>query len=73
MVPLAFNTTDSSNNTLVFERAGSVKSTSIPAGNYSAATFPTALQKALHDASTLKDFVMSWDKLTRRLTVSAGL
>ena len=72
MVPLAFNTTDSSNNTLVFERAGSVKSTSIPAGNYSAATFPTALQKALNDASTVKDFVVSWDELTRRLTVSAG-
>lgn len=71
-IPLAFNTTDTSNNTLVFERNGSVKSTSVPNGNYNAATFPAALQTALNNVSTVKDFTVTFDEVTRKLTIAAG-
>ncbi|KAJ3028974.1 hypothetical protein HDV00_009895 [Rhizophlyctis rosea] len=71
-IPLAFNSTDSSNNTIVFERSGSVKSAQVPAGNYNAATYPPALQKAMNDASAVKDYTVTWDEVTRRLTISAG-
>ena len=71
-VTLAYNTTDASNNTIVFERNGSVKSTSIPRGNYTAATFPAALQTAMNNVSTVKDFTVTFDETTRRLTIAAG-
>lgn len=71
-IPLAFNTTDSSNNAVVFDRAGSTKIATIPKGNYTSATFPAALQTAMNDQSTVKDFVVTFDEVTRKLTISAG-
>ncbi|KAJ3024495.1 hypothetical protein HDV00_000911 [Rhizophlyctis rosea] len=71
-IPLAFNTTDSSNNQIVFERNGSVKSATVPSASYTAATFPGALQTALNNVSTVKDFTVTFDENTRALTISAG-
>ena len=72
-MPLAFHTTDASNNTIVFERSGSVKRASVPNSSYNAVTFPPALEKAMNDASTTKDFTVTWDENTRLLTIAAGL
>jgi len=56
----------------VFERAGSTKTATVPKGNYTAATFPAALQSALNDVSAVKDYSVTFDEVTRRLTISAG-
>ena len=69
---MAFNTTDSSNNAVVFERSGSTKTATVSPGNYTAATFPKALQNAMNDVSAMKDYVVSFDEVTRRLTITAG-
>ena len=71
-IPLAFDTTDSSNNKIVFERQGVTKTAVLPNGSYNASSFPTALAAALNAVSTVKDFVVSYDATTRRITTSAG-
>lgn len=71
-IPLAYNTTDSSNNVIVFERSGSTKRASVPPGSYNAATFPAALQAALNDVSTVKDFTVTFNEVTRALVIAAS-
>lgn len=71
-VPLAYPTTDSSNNVVVFERSGSIKNATIPTGSYNAATFPTILQQAMNDVSAVKDYVVSYNETTRSLSITAG-
>ena len=71
-VPLGFNTTDSSNYVVIFERSGSTKTATVSPGNYTAATFPQALQNAMNDMSAVKDYVVSFDEVTRRVTITAS-
>jgi hypothetical protein len=70
-IPLSYSTTDSSNNQLVFERSGSVKTATVPHGNHNAVTFVAALKKALNDAADVKNFDVTYNELTRSLTISA--
>ncbi|KAJ3025684.1 hypothetical protein HDV00_012576 [Rhizophlyctis rosea] len=71
-IPLSYNTTDSSNNSFTFERNGSVKTATLPPGNYTAATFPQALQDVLNAVSTVRDFAVSFDTTSRKMTINAG-
>jgi hypothetical protein len=71
VIPAAYQSTDISNNQVVFFRAGNTRTATIPPGNYTSVTFPTALQTALNEASDIGDFLVSYDHTTRRLTITA--
>lgn len=71
-IPLAYESTDSSNNVVVFSRGGFTKHATIPSASHNSATFPSALQDALNAVADTKDFVVTYDQNTRRLTLSAG-
>lgn len=71
-IPLAFESTDSSNNVVVFSRGGFTKRAVIPPGSYTSGTFPTALQNSLNEVADVKDFAVSYDQNTRKLTITAG-
>jgi hypothetical protein len=70
-IPLAFQSTDSSNNRIAFTRSGAGKAVSIPAGNYNAASFPPALQAAMNSVSNTQDFTVSYDSTANRLTINS--
>ena len=71
-VPLAFNTTDSSNNSIVFSRAGNTKTATVTPGSYNAATMPGAIQTAMNNSSDVKDFVVTFNETSRKITIAAG-
>lgn len=70
-IPLAYQSTDTSNNQIAFTRSGSTKLAQIPAGNYDSVSFPQALQTALNQASTTADFVVSYNSTSNRLTIAS--
>lgn len=72
ILPLAFTSTDASNNAVVFNRNGSTKTAVVPPGNYNSSTFPQTLQDALNNVSTVKDFSVSYDGTGNLLTITAG-
>lgn len=69
-VPLTWNTTDSSNNSIVYSRNGSTKTAVLPPSSYNSVSLPSALQKALNDSSDQKDFSVTYESQTRKLTIS---
>jgi hypothetical protein len=70
-IPLAFQSTDASNNRIAFVRGGTTKVASIPSGNYNAASFAPALQAAMNSVSSTQDFAVSYDSTANRLTINS--
>lgn len=71
-IPLTYNTTDAQSNKIAYSRSGSTKTATVPVGSYNSATFPSALEDALNASSDVKDFAVSFDNLTRKLTITAS-
>lgn len=71
-IPLAFETTDSTNNVVTFMRDGQTLRAVLPAANYTSATFPQALQDAMNAVVSVKDFAVSYSQDTKRLTIGSG-
>lgn len=68
-LPLAYLTTDASNNKVVIERDGTLKTVTIPPASYNATTFPVALETALNAVST-NNFTVTYSELGRNLTIA---
>lgn len=72
VIPLAYMSTDASNNTLTFTRSGSTKQAVVPAGNYNSTTFPSALEQAINSVSAVADYTVTYDSDANTLTIAAG-
>ena len=71
-IPLAFNSTDASNNRVVFERDGTKYEAILPPGSYNALTFSQALTAALNTVTAIKDFGVTFDDTKHIMTITAG-
>ena len=68
-IPLSYNTTDSSNNALRYDRDGNKTTVRIPKGNYNASSFPAALQTALNNGSD-NNWSVTYNEVDRSVTIS---
>lgn len=72
VIPLAYKSTDSSNNVVTFTRNGATKQAVVPPGNYNSTTFPTALQDAMNSVSAVADWTVTYDADANTLTITSG-
>jgi hypothetical protein len=67
-LPMSFYTTNSNNNIIVFQEGATVKSCTLPPGNYTIDTITNAIANAMNSVSS--GYSCNFNLLTRNLTIT---
>lgn len=67
-IPMSFQSTNTANNSVAWMEGATLKTTSIPQGQYNLTTFPLQLQTSMNSQSS-NNYVVTFDLTTRSLKI----